>query len=318
LTNKDTPPSSPPGPNSGGEPERDWPLETPPDVPEDGDITPDPNGPVSAYDEAAPRSGTRRKRPSQNQASQPPFSGAYEGPPRRGGGCADFVTAIFLMLTVAVLAFTVLLLANPQSLLNPLRPPTLPNLLVLATDLPTHTPTFTFTPEPPTPTIPTATPTLTETPTETPTPTFTFTPVVGGASSPTPAQLAPTARFTRSALPFTVKTVRNEPYSGSEGCKYQSVGGFIIFLEGLPPPSLVVRVQSADGLINEVAPVRQHPFYGPTGFEVYTGQIVRKQKYTVQVLSATGQSLSEPLEVETQATCTANVTIIEFEQNHSF
>jgi hypothetical protein len=58
--------------------------------------------------EASAPTGTRRRRPA--EAPRRPVAPA---PSRRGYGCADVITAIFLLLTVVVLSVTILLVANP-------------------------------------------------------------------------------------------------------------------------------------------------------------------------------------------------------------
>src|SRR5215831_5825637 len=67
--------------------------------------------------------GTRRRpsfpRDEGNNASPYPVTG-------RGYGCADVITAIFLLLSVASVSLTILLIANPRSPLNPFPAPTLP------------------------------------------------------------------------------------------------------------------------------------------------------------------------------------------------
>src|SRR5258705_4926179 len=83
--------------------------------------------------------GTRRRPTS--TVYQPVAAG-------RGYGCADLITAIFMLMTIAVCGFTLLLLAYPQSPLNPLAPPTFPALMIIATDPPSLTPSMTLTPAP--------------------------------------------------------------------------------------------------------------------------------------------------------------------------
>src|SRR5271165_1839011 len=104
----------------------------------------------------------------------------------------DIVTAIFLLLAVVVIVFTVLLIADPGLPLNPLAPSTFQPRLVLATDLPTLTPSITPTRLPATYT-PTAsdTPTPSDTPTGTSTPTVTASPVLGISAPHGTATAAP-------------------------------------------------------------------------------------------------------------------------------
>ena len=74
-----------------------------------------------------------------------------------GAGLLDVITVLFVVLTVGVIALVVLILANPNTRLNPFPPPTVAPVLAL--------PTLT-----PSPTV-TATPTASATPTATATPT---------------------------------------------------------------------------------------------------------------------------------------------------
>src|SRR5258708_29073029 len=124
----------------------------------------DPGLDSSPEDEAAMSGGAARPSPvpmrTRRVAPPPP----PPIPAGRGYGCADVITAFFLLATVAVALITVLLLANPNSALNPFPPPTLPSVMVIATDPPTYTPTNTF---PPLPASPTPLPSLTFTPTAT-------------------------------------------------------------------------------------------------------------------------------------------------------
>src|SRR5690242_2485813 len=68
--------------------------------------------------------GTRRRAPA---------PAAYVPAPATGGtGCADLITAIFLLMTIGVCAFTMLLVIYPRSPLNPFPAPPFATLLVIA------------------------------------------------------------------------------------------------------------------------------------------------------------------------------------------
>jgi len=308
----------------------DDPNRLPPDSdPDDG---PQPGDPPSAYDapEIAPR--TRRKASRPVMVTPPPV--------RRGYGCADVITAIFLLLSVAVISVTILLIADPYSSLNPFPPPTPIEVLVLATPGPTETPTLTFTPEPPTPTLPTATPPPTETPTETPTATptptatITQTPVVGGVSGgifevtaaptlPSGASPAPTApAVTQAAYPFSVRAIRYTANTGPEGCRWQSIAGVVFNLAGVQRTqqegALTARITSADGNIDEFHYTGEQPRFGTSGFEAFLSVAPRVGDYTVQLLGITGAAISEKVTVQTRVGCDENVVIIEFAQNYPY
>ncbi|PJF35314.1 MAG: hypothetical protein CUN49_11205 [Candidatus Thermofonsia Clade 1 bacterium] len=298
--------------------------EKPPALPEEAVPS---DEPISAYDlSAEPAQRTRRRPPS----DAPQY--ADEVAPS-GYGCADVITAFFLLLSVGVIALTVLLIANPYAPLNPFPPPTPLALLVLATPEPTLTPSATFTPEPPTvppPTEPpTATPTEapTATATETPTPTITPTPVVGGiislAPTPTLFEIPPaTQSGTRSPYPFSLKAIRYQAHDGSEGCRWQSLAGLVLNLQGQPRTreegNLTVRITSADGNIDEFHYTGEQPKFGPSGFEAFLGTTPRVGDYTVQLLGITGVPISEKVTVQTRSGCDENVVVVEFVQNYIY
>jgi hypothetical protein len=261
----------------------------------------------------APPIRTRRRRPG----GQPTV--VTVAPSGRGYACADVITAIFLLLTILVISATILLLANPRSALNPLQPPTYPAILVLATELPTNTPTQTFTPEPATPTpIPSATPTHTLTPT----PTVTNTPVVGGGTLPTVTQTvrsAPTEPpFTLSPFPFTVKPLRYMANTTQDGCQWQSIAGSVVDMANKPIKGLAIRVTGSNGNIDEVHYSGTEARFGEGGFEVFLGATPREDEYTIQLLGRTGAPISDAIDIKTKASCDQNVVIVSFTQNHPY
>ncbi|MCS6871038.1 MAG: hypothetical protein NZ571_06230 [Anaerolineae bacterium] len=280
--------------------------------------------PVSAYDlpaePIAPR--TRRKPPSAMPKYADELPSSY--------GCADVITAFFILLSVGVMALTVLLIANPYAPINPFPPPTPLALLVLATPEPTLTPSATFTPEPPTiPPPPTQTPTETPSPTatETPTSTITPTPVVGGvvtlAPTATLSEALPATRSgTRSPYPFSLHAIRYQAHDGSEGCRWQSLAGLVLNMQGQPRTreegSLTVRITSADGNIDEFHYTGEQPKFGPSGFEAFLGTTPRVGDYTVQLLGITGVPISEKVTVQARSGCDENVVVVEFIQNYIY
>ncbi len=287
--------------------------------------------PISAYDLPAEPVAARRTRRKPPQGSPPQYA---DEPPMPGGyGCADVVTAFFLLLSIGVVALTVLLIANPYAPLNPFPPPTPLAILVLATPEPTLTPSLTFTAEPPTvppPTdLPTATPTETPIPTatETPTPTITATPVVGGIVTVPPTPIQPDAPATpesgtRSPYPFSLKAIRYQAHDGTEGCRWQSLAGLVLNLQGQPRTreegSLTVRITSADGNIDEFHYTGEQPKFGVSGFEAFLGTTPRVGDYTVQLLGITGVPISEKVTVQARSGCDENVVIVEFAQNYIY
>ena len=262
-----------------------------------------------------------------------------------GAGFLDVITVLFVVLTVGVIALIVLILANPNTPLNPLPPPTVAPTLAL----PTLTPSATVTHTP----MPTATPTVTETPTasptptvtptatDTPTPTATPTQVLAGApvpaqpgdSEPAPAlpplddgsggivpgaigpqTAAPTP--TRAAFPFTVGPVRYEPNRGEQGCQWLSVAGTVTGLSGEPLVGLAIEISGES--FRSVRVSGSAEGWGRSGFEFQVGAAPRPATFSLSVLGPAGTPISETVTVETGVTCQTNVAIVEFRQNHPY
>jgi len=231
----------------------------------------------------------------------------------------DIVTAIFLLLTVAVIAFVALLIANPRSPLNPLPQPTLIAIVVQATDLPTYTPTATFTPGPPTATASaTGSPTASFTPLPTATPTASSTPVLALPTLATSLSttLPNTPRFTQAAVPFTVKSIDYQPNRTSDNYKWSSIAGTVSDIQGVPLKGVAVSVMGGGGTIDETHFSGQESRFGDSGFEVFLGSQPRVDTYTVQLLSKTNSPLSDSVTVRTRADCKQNVVVVNFQQNH--
>jgi hypothetical protein len=294
---------------------RAWDAVTPPfSLPEDL-LDEVPNQPNSAdFNRASVRvSGTRRRPTAQPQQT--------DIPTERGYGCADIVTAIFLLLTVAVCGFTGLLWSNPQSPLNPFPPPTFPAVMILASPPPTLTPSNTPTPLPPTPTpLATLTFTPTATFTITYTPTATDTPVVGLSevtATETPVD-APLPEYTLSPFPFTVEPIKYTSNTGPEGCSWQSIAGSVVDLAGNPVKGMAIRVTGSNGNIDEVNYTGTQPRFGEGGFEIFLGAIPRQDQYTVQLLARTGTPISDTIPIQSRSGCKDNVVVIRFVQNHAY
>ncbi len=102
----------------------------------------------------------------------------------------QIATLVIVVLIVLVCMSYLLIFANPQVALNPLKPPIPTSTLIIAALPPTWTPT------------PTSTSTFTPTPTPTATPTFTPTPTSTPTNTPIPtATRHPTPRPTRTPAP---------------------------------------------------------------------------------------------------------------------
>jgi hypothetical protein len=240
-------------------------------------------------------------------------------------GCAwvlDAITALFVLLTIAVVAFVALLIAYPRSSLNPFPQPTPISLFVLPTDLPTWTPAPSATPAPPTGSAtPTATATATATFTPSVTPLPSATPVIG-AASPTPPRnrpSGPTATFappspTASGFQYIARPTRYDANKTSEGCKWSSIAGMVVDAAGKPVSGIAISVQGGSGTIDETQYSGSEKRFGEGGFEIFLGSQPRADDYTLTVLGKTGAPLSAAVTVRTRTGCAENVVLVTFVQ----
>jgi hypothetical protein len=236
-------------------------------------------------------------------------------PPRkrqRGGGgftFFDLLTGIFVLATIAVCVWTVLLIQNPAVPYNPFPPPTpgpTSTLFLLggeSADInpPTWTPSATVQPGP------TAT-RLTPLPSDTPKPTATgITPLPGATN-------------TVAVFPFTLQNeaVTYAKNNNAKGCDWLGIAGQVFDLNGEPVPGLPIQVTGDQGF--SVPPVFTGTAedLGPSGYEIKLADEPKEAEYVVRLLNTTGMPLSEPIVVRTLSSCDRNVAIVNFVQNHEF
>lgn len=264
---------------------------------------------------------------------------------RRKTGCfghlLNFITGILIMVAIVAASVLGVMILAP-SLFNgtPLafllsennEPAALPTVAVIAA-IPTITETATtaliatWTPiaeEPtgtPAPTntrrptlIPTASPTL---PTITPTFTPTSTPTQTG--TPTPPGPTPTPSPTRASFPFT-KSDTSPFYlqnsSNSAGCDWMGVAGEVLDMNRNPVSAGSYRVHVWGSGLDEHPVVGGAPAYSPSGWEqfLFNSPVVRQ--YNVQLETASGTPVSQVYTIDTRASCSQNLTRLDFLQNH--
>ncbi len=257
----------------------------------------------------------------------------------------DIVTVIFVVLTVGMIAFMVLIINDPNSSLNPFPPPTAAPLIQLPTltPSPTVTATPTATDTPTASATPTATDTATSTPLPTATATFTITPtrvisgaeavpvappavtvtglpplddgsggvVPGAGSLPTPIPIP-----TRSAFPFVEADVQYRANDNDQGCRWLAIAGSVTGMTGAPLPGIAVEINGESFRSVQFSGTATQ--WGDAGYEFQVGAAPRTGTYTLRLLSATGDAVSDMVEVQTGNTCQTNVAIVEFVQNHPY
>lgn len=102
----------------------------------------------------------------------------------------------------------------------------------------------------------------------------------------------------------------------AEGCNWLGVGGQVFDLNGEPALTLVVE---AGGALNG-APVLGlsvtgiTSVYGPGGYEIQLGNVplTTSRQVWVQLKDETGRALSEPIFLDTTASCDQNLILLNF------
>lgn len=220
----------------------------------------------------------------------------------RGGGPYNLLAALFLIGTVGLVVLMVILIQNPNSALNPFPPktqPPTPTLIQLGGG------------GSPVPLLPTAT--ATRFPTSPPV-TLTSGPAL---ASPTGVTSEPGGTLTVSIKPFTLQneavTYRKHP----DGCKGLWLVGQVFGINGEPLPGLPVQV-TGNVFQGAIEFTGSAPRWGDSGYEFELNSTPVEDQFVVQLLNTTGQPLSEPVVVNTLASCERNVAVVNFIQNHPF
>lgn len=247
----------------------------------------------------------------------------------QSGRVYNFISIIFLVLTVLWVAFVISRLLGPtvetQALADLPTPVTLPTLTPSSTLPPSATPTDTPTPtETLTPTVtPTETPTLTvsptitdtpgptSTPTDTPTPPATFTPT----ATDTPS--GPTATFTATTSPFPFDLRENEVvftqnFANQAGCAWQGIGGQVFDLNGNPLNGLMVHVFGPN--IDRFVLSGSNTQYGEGGWEQPVDNVINTSTYFVQLETTAGTVISPRVQVTFPGDCARNLALVRFIQ----
>ena len=202
-------------------------------------------------------------------------------------------TVVFLLASIAVLAYYALIAIDPYSELNPLPPFTPMPVIVTTTPLP---PTVTPSPSP------------TEAPTTAPTGTFT----------PLPAALLPTRpTFTPAPFPFTISNegVTYERNLTDEACDWVSIAGSVSGLQGEILNGYGIQVEGEGVSQTVYTGGADSLFFEPGEFEVLLGDTAVVAPFTVTLLSPEGEVISDAYQVITSDQCGQNVAVINFVQN---
>jgi len=221
---------------------------------------------------------------------------------------------IWLCMAFIVMAFASII-ANPQSLANPLRPvePTLASMVILPTMTPSPEPTATLDPG-------LLTPTVTQTPTPVP-PTATYTP------SPTPTETAtpgpsPTATI-YSIYPFIlrgeIKSIAGSTFPEHDTCKLW-VAGQAYDLQNAPMVGITLMLGGSldRKTLYQLSLTGTALQYGPAGYEftVADKPVKSTNSVWVQLFDQAMIPLSARIYFDTTDSCDQNLILINFRQVH--
>lgn len=223
----------------------------------------------------------------------------------------NLLTILVLLGALIVIVIAGVIFNNPDSAINPFRPPELPALA----SLPTDSVESTLTPASAAgvenaataPFIPSVTPALI-------------------IQSPTPANPSPVPTLEAPPNPGVFDfVVLDEPlalpadeYDPARGCEWMGVAGQVFDLQGLPVRGLRVLVRAVlDGQSVEVIGMSgTAQIYGPSGYEIRLADrpISSNGQAAIQLIDQAGLPLSEAFVFDTSDSCEENLLLIDFQE----
>lgn len=235
---------------------------------------------------------------------------AVDNTKKNSGIIWNVLTVLVLLTVLCVVSVFLLVFINPNGLLNPFPPPTLPALA----QLPTSTPT----PRVALPATWTATITASPTITSTPLPSLTPTEIQEEETTPTPEETP------EEGFPFVIQNPPGEPvyiqniHYPDLGCDWMGLGGQVFALNGAPMKFLTVHLggELNGGTIDLLTLTGTAPQYGEGGYEFTLADttIASNNSVWVELLDQAGLPLSDKMNFDTFADCEKNQIIINFQQ----
>lgn len=232
---------------------------------------------------------------------------------RSGSPIINLLAGVMVLLSICTCGYYAGVFLQPNTILNPFPSPAPPVLAVIATAVPpTNTP-----PVLPSPFTPT--PTSTATATREPSPTNTAVLVVPGGTEgvePTPTRLGDTGGAT--GTPAAGSGFRYTLQSGSPvatiyipGCNYMGVSGRVFDADGDGVNGLIMRIEGPTGAIDTFTDTINDQD-GSYEAQLAAAPAATTGEWLVQVLSDSGDVLSEEIVFDTFAECNRNLILINF------
>jgi len=222
----------------------------------------------------------------------------------------NVLTGLVLLMSLCFAGYFVSIFQNPDSLLNPLPPPSA---------LPTAVPA-TATPIPLEPTW-TLTVTLAPTFTGTPRPTFTIPPTqTQFLLSTATSALTATKTIKPTPSPFTATIVYQDSSLYGKSCDTMLVAGRVMDANNTPVTGMIVKLGGSIGGKNFNPPIVKlagiSPAYGPSGFEFDLGVAPAASSSTlwVQLYDQGGTPVSGQVSLATEKDCKKNLIFVGFQQ----
>jgi len=224
---------------------------------------------------------------------------------RNLGGCLlNTLSGILVTATIIVGLIFAIIYINPQAMINPLPPTTMPALILTFTPSPTPKPVLppTWTPT----SSPTVKPTDTPQPTDTPEPTNTPVPTADLESGTT-------FKLQDGSPSYEVNS--NHP---DAGCSWMGIGGQVFDKDGAPVPGILVE---AGGSLAEIDVTGltlsgMAPNYGEGGYEItlHDTPLASENAIWIQLLDQANLPLTEKIYFQTFDSCDSNLVHINFVQ----
>lgn len=222
----------------------------------------------------------------------------------------NVLTAIFIIASLAAIAFFGILFADSSAAINPFPPPTLPALV----QLPTSTPTLVMLPATWTPTVTAPVP-----PTQTPSPFVPTETVVAAGTVAATTQ----ATANNSLYPFASKgdpsAVANTVFHPDSDCNWQGIAGQVWDIQGRPLVGYRVHLTgyyNGKSIDQTTLSGGAQAWYGESGYEFVLGNtpVDSTGQLSIQLDDQSFMAISNSVVVNTYSDCNKNLVLVNFQQ----
>ncbi len=239
---------------------------------------------------------------------------------RRNSGVLGFLTSALVAATAFVGIYVLVVLADPQTIINPFPPPTMPAVAVLATPTSVFSRQTEITVQTQSPSVGTHTPEPYSTQ-------FTTEAEAQLVTTVEPTELPALATATIVVTVEPTSTTSSYAYilqAGSigyttqfthpdQGCDWLGVAGTVYDADGGPAIELIAHVEGTSGFwMDAITGSRLE--YGEAGYEITLGDTPYDSdaEFSIQLLNTFGEPLSEQVAIQTFSGCDKNLILVNF------